>query len=303
MAQKQTTALRELLAGDECVVAPGSYDAFTARLVQKAGFPATYFSMWAHHTTQLGLPHLGVTTMTEFAEHCARIVAAIDIPLLVDAEHGFGGVFETQRAMRLFERAGVAGVHIHDQTRGQGWMLRTDDKTAGLVDYETYGNRIAAAKDAVSDPDFVIIGRTESTRISSEEAIRRSNVAVEAGADLAMPMLSPWLYYGRPHPAPREELHAIIKSWQDQIKAPIVLHSPFGIDFTPDELTKLGVGMWVIPQATLGYAAAGARDALAALKAGTLPEHNKEHPHVEIGAFAQVADQASFTAIAQKYGS
>ena len=77
MAEKQTTALRELLAGDECVVAPGSYDAFTARLVQKAGFPATYFSMWAHHTTQLGLPHLGVTTMTEFAEHCARMAAAL----------------------------------------------------------------------------------------------------------------------------------------------------------------------------------------------------------------------------------
>lgn len=301
MTTKATTKLRELLAGPGTIAAPGCYDAFSARLVQEAGFPATYISVPGYHYAQLGLPHIGVATMTEFVDHVRKIAGAIDIPLIVDSENGFGGIHEVRRAVREFEKAGAAGLHLHDQARAMGWMVRTDNVMADIVPPKSMGGLIAAAKDAQTDADFVVIGRTESTRVSIEEAVMRCNVYVEAGADLAMPMLSPWLYYGRPSPAPREELHQVISTFVGEVKAPIVLHSPFGIDFTVDELTELGVGAWVSPQACLGYAASGVRNALAAMKAGTLAEYNKTTPHLALDAFGVVVNQPSYTDIAKRF--
>lgn len=301
MLTKATTRLRELIAGDRTVVAPGCYDAFSARLVQEAGFEATYFSMAGYHYTQLALPHLGVTNMTEFIDHARKIAGAIDIPLILDAEHGFGTVFDIRRAVREFEKAGIAGLHIHDQVRGQGWMVRTDNVMADLLPIPKMQAKIQAATDARTDPDFVVIGRTESTRVSSEEAVKRCNAYLEAGADLAMPMASPWLYYGRSEPAPREELHQLLRGWVADIKGKIVVHSPFGIDFTQDELTELGVGMLVSPQACLGYAAAGVRDALREMRKGNLAVYNQTRPHLALGAFGEVIDQSSYTEIAQRY--
>jgi 2-methylisocitrate lyase-like PEP mutase family enzyme len=298
---KATTKLRELLAEDGCLVAPGCYDGFSGRLVQEAGFPVTYFSMAGYHYSQLGLPHLGVANMTEFLDHARKIATAIDIPLIIDAEHGFGTAFDIRRMVREFEKAGVAGLHIHDQVRGQGWMVRSDNVMADLMPVEAMARKIEAAKEAQTDPDFVIIGRTESTRVSSEEAVKRCNAYLAAGADLAMPMASPWLYYGRPSPAPREELHELLRGWVNDIKGPIVVHSPFGIDFTEEELTGLGVAALVSPQACLGYAAAGARSALAAFKAGTLATHNETSPHLSLGGFGEVVNQPSYTDIAQRY--
>jgi 2-methylisocitrate lyase-like PEP mutase family enzyme len=298
---KATSRLRELIAEDGCVVAPGCFDAFSARLVQEAGFPATYFSMAGYHYSQLGLPHLGVANMTEFLDHARKIAGAIDIPLILDAEHGFGTAFDIRRAVREFERAGIAGLHIHDQVRGQGWMVRSDNVMADLLPIDAMATKIKAAKEAQTDPDFVVIGRTESTRVSSEEAVKRCNAYLEAGADLAMPMASPWLYYGRPSPAPREELHELLSGWVADINGQIVIHSPFGIDFTQDELSQLGVGMLVIPQACLGYAASGARDALAALQQGTLATYNQTRPHLSLGGFGEVINQPSYTEIAQRY--
>lgn len=301
MLTKATSRLRELISGDRTVMAPGCYDAFSARLVQEAGFEATYFSMAGYHYAQLGLPHLGVTNMTEFIDHARKIAGAIDIPLILDAEHGFGTVFDIRRAVREFEKAGIAGLHMHDQVRGQGWMVRSDNVMADLMTIEGMAAKIQAAKDAQTDPDFVVIGRTESTRVSSEEAVARCNAYLAAGADLAMPMASPWLYYGRPSPAPREELHELLSGWVRDINGKIVIHSPFGIDFTEDELTELGVGMLVSPQACLGYAAAGVRDALAAMKQGNLAKYNESHPHLSLQAFGEVVDQWSYTDIAQRY--
>jgi methylisocitrate lyase len=301
MLTRATAKLRELIAQDGCVMVPGCYDAFSGRLVQEAGFAATYFSMAGYHYSQLGLPHLGVANMTEFIDHGRKIAGATDIPLILDAEHGFGTAFDIRRAVREFEKAGVAGLHIHDQVRGQGWMVRSDNVMADLLPVDAMARKIAAAVEARTDPDFVIIGRTESTRVSSEEAVKRCNAYLEAGADMAMPMASPWLYYGRPSPAPREELHELLSGWVVSIKGPVVIHSPFGIDFTEDELTGLGVKMLISPQACLGYAASGTRDALHAFKAGALASYNESRPHLSLVGFGEVINQPSYTEIAQRY--
>jgi methylisocitrate lyase len=301
MVTRATTKLRKLIASDGAIMVPGCYDGLSARLVQRAGFAATYFSMAGYHYTQLGLPHLGVANLTEFIDHGRKIAGAVDIPLILDSEHGFGGAHDVRRAVREFEKAGVAGMHIHDQTRGQGWMVRNDNVMADLLPVEAMATKIAAAVDARTDPDFVIIGRTESTRVSSEEAVMRCNAYLEAGADMAMPMASPWLYFGRPKPAPREELHELLSGWVESIKGPVVIHSPFGIDFTADELTGLGVKMLISPQASLGWSAAGARDSLRAFKDGTLASYNQSWEHVTIAEFAEILDQTAYTEIAQRF--
>jgi 2-methylisocitrate lyase-like PEP mutase family enzyme len=299
---KLTSKFRQLVAGQGCVVAPGCHDAMSARLIEEAGFPAAYLTLAGYHYSQLGLPHLGIATLTEWADHVHKIATAVDIPLIVDAEHGFGGPLEVRRAISELENAGASAVHIHDQARGLGWMVRSDDKTADLLGIDEMSAKIAAAVDVRSDPDFVLIGRTESSRESADEAVRRCNAWIDAGADLAMPMLSPWLYYRRESPAPRDELHGIVRKWVAEINAPIIIHSPFGVDFTVRDVEELGVGIWVISQASLIFAAATTREALAALKDGTLREYAKRRPNLTHADLAEIFDHHKYTELAQRFG-
>lgn len=302
MPVKATSKLRELMAADGCIVAPGCYDALTAQMVQEAGFPAVYLSAWGIHHSQFGLPHIGVLTVTEVAELARRIAAAVDIPLIVDVEHGFGGPFEVRRTVQELEGAGAAGIAIHDQVRGQGWMLRTDDVTAALVTEEQMTSKIAAAKDAQTDPDFVVIGRTESARISAEESVRRAQLWAAAGADVAMVIASPWLPYYRPDiTVPRDEFHQMLRDWMAAIDAPLAIHSPFGIDYTISEVNELGIGMWIIPQACLGFAAASVRNALQAFGKDELREFNNSHAHLSLAGFSELVNQSSYSEIAQRY--
>jgi methylisocitrate lyase len=182
-------------------------------------------------------------------------------------------------------------------------MVRTDDETADLVSIEEMSAKIEAAKDVQTDPDFVVIGRTESSRNSADEAVRRCNAWIAAGADLAMPMLSPWLYYRRESPAPREELHGIVRKWVAEINAPIIIHSPFGVDFTTREVEELDVGVWVISQASLIFGAATTREALAALKDdGTLRDYAKRRPNLTHADLAEIFDHHKYTELAQRFG-
>lgn len=185
MAVRMTTRLRELLAGD-MVVAPGVFDALSARLAQLAGFPAVHMTGLGVEASQLGAPDLGLMSMTEIAQHAARIAAALDIPVMADVDTGFGGVLNVQRTIREMERAGVAGVHIEDQSLPKHCPLlagRTVVPRAEAVD------RVKAALDARTDPDFVIAARSDGDTVSFDELVERCNLYLEAGADLAMPVL------------------------------------------------------------------------------------------------------------------
>ncbi|MEC3909607.1 isocitrate lyase/PEP mutase family protein [Sphingobium sp. CR2-8] len=180
-----TTRLRALLR-DKMVVAPGCFDPLSARLAQLAGFEAVHMTGLGVEASQLAAPDLGLLSMREIADHSARMTAALDIPVMADIDTGFGGVLNVQRTIREMERAGVAGVHIEDQIMPKHCPLLAG---RSVVSRAAALDRLKAALDARTDPDFVIAARSDADTISFDELVERSNLYLEAGADLAMPVL------------------------------------------------------------------------------------------------------------------
>lgn len=174
--------LRELLSQGGLVAAPGAYDCITARLVEQAGFEAVYMT-GAGTAATLGYPDYGLVTMSEMAENAGRIAAAVRIPVIADADTGYGNELNVVRTVREFEQRGVAGIHLEDQ----GFPKKCGHlENKVVVPLEEYTAKIRAAAAARRDPDFVIIARTDARAVLGfDEAIRRANAALAAGADVA----------------------------------------------------------------------------------------------------------------------
>ena len=174
--------LRSLFKQGGMVIAPGAYDCITARAVERAGFSAVYMT-GAGTAATLGYPDYGIVTMTEMAENAGRIARSVALPVIADADTGYGNELNMVRTVREYEIRGVAGMHIEDQ----GFPKKCghlDNKE--IVPLEDYVAKIRAAASARSNPDFLIIARTDSRAvIGFDEAIRRVNAALEAGADMA----------------------------------------------------------------------------------------------------------------------
>jgi len=174
--------LRDLLAGDRPIVAPGVYDGLTALLVQQAGFDCAYLSGASASFTRLGRPDLGLMSMTEVAETVCNIRERLDIPLIVDGDTGFGNALNVQRTVRLFERMGASGIQLEDQT-----MPKRCGHLAGkqLVSVAEMQGKIHAALDARADDATVIVARTDAIAvIGIEEALERGAAYIDAGADV-----------------------------------------------------------------------------------------------------------------------
>src|SRR5271155_6086319 len=173
---------RELLRRDGMVVAPGAYDCIPAKLIAQAGFDAVYMTGAGTGAT-LGYPDFGLVTMTEMVGNAARIAAAVAVPVIADADTGYGNELNVVRTVREYETAGVAGIHIEDQ----GFPKKCghlDDKE--IVPREDWLAKIRAAAAARRDPDFVVIARTDARAVAGfDEAIARANAAIAAGADMA----------------------------------------------------------------------------------------------------------------------
>jgi len=174
--------LRALLRQVGMIVAPGAYDCISARVIAQAGFPAIYMT-GAGTAAMLGYPDFGLVTMSEMAENAGRIAAAVSVPVIADADTGYGNELNVTRTVREYEKRGVAGLHIEDQ----GFPKKCghlDDKT--LIPLDEYLAKIRAAAAARSNPDFLLIARTDSRAvIGFEEAVTRVNAALKAGADMA----------------------------------------------------------------------------------------------------------------------
>ena len=176
------TRLRALLAGPRIVVAPGAYDALTARLVERAGFPVVYLSGAGVSYTHLARPDVGLVSVDEILARAAAITDAVDIPVLADGDTGFGNAINTQRTVRSYERAGLAGIQLEDQT-----FPKRCGHLAGkeVVPAEEMAGKITAAAEARRDPSFVIIARTDALATGGlEEALRRLRLYAAAGADV-----------------------------------------------------------------------------------------------------------------------
>ena len=173
---------RKLLQRDGLTIAPGAYDCITARTIAQAGFGAVYMT-GAGTAATLGYPDYGLVTMSEMADNAGRIAASVDVPVIADADTGYGNELNATRTVREYERRGVAGLHIEDQ----GFPKKCghlDNKT--IVPLDEFLAKIRAAVAARHDPDFLIIARTDSRAVLGfEEAIRRANAALAAGADMA----------------------------------------------------------------------------------------------------------------------
>jgi 2-methylisocitrate lyase-like PEP mutase family enzyme len=178
---RPTTRLRKLFEDGRTIVAPGIADGLSARLVAQAGFEAVYASGGAI-SRSAGLPDLGLLSSTEIVARLESIVDVTELPVIADADTGYGNALNARRAVRAFERAGVAALHLEDQTFPKK-CGHYDDKS--LVPVAEMVQKLKAARDALHDPDFVLIARTDAIAVEGfEAAIDRASAYVEAGADM-----------------------------------------------------------------------------------------------------------------------
>ena len=178
----QTAQFRTLLSSGKMVIAPGAIDAITGRAIERAGFAAAYMT-GAGTSAALGYPDYGLITMTEMVANATRIVNSISIPLISDADTGYGNELNVFRTVQEFERAGVAAIHIEDQAFPKK-CGHLDNKE--VVSREDYIAKIRAAAAARRTQGFCIIARTDArAMLGLDEAIARANAALANGADVA----------------------------------------------------------------------------------------------------------------------
>ncbi len=178
---RASTRLRQRLASPGIVVAPGCYDGLSARLVAEAGFEAAYASGGAI-ARSTGIPDLGLLSFSEIGDRLAQIVDAVDVPIIADMDTGYGNALNARFAVREFERAGVAGFHLEDQTFPKR-CGHLDDK--GVVSTGEFTQKLRAVRDALRDDDMIIIARTDAIAVEGfDAAIDRAAAYADAGADV-----------------------------------------------------------------------------------------------------------------------
>jgi 2-methylisocitrate lyase-like PEP mutase family enzyme len=231
--ESRATQLKKQLSSGKMVVAPGVYDGITAHLTQQAGFPAAYMT-GAGTSAAHGYPDFGLITMSEMVANARRLCDVLSIPLISDIDTGYGNELNVYRTVQEFERAGVAAVHLEDQAFPKKCGHLENKEVIPLDDYVA---KIRAAADARQSKDFAIIARTDSrAMLGFDEAIRRGNAALEAGADMVFVEA----------PQTLEEVTAVPK----RIKGPCMLNIVLGgktpiVDMATAE--KLGFALTIVP--------------------------------------------------------
>ncbi|MEU0797669.1 isocitrate lyase/PEP mutase family protein [Amycolatopsis sp. NPDC005961] len=218
--------LRALLA-EGMVIAPGAYDALSARLVEAAGFPAVYMTGFGTTASLLGRPDVGLLTMTEMVQAASRIRSAVEVPVIADADTGYGNALNVIRTVKEYEAAGVAAIHLEDQVAPKRCGHLEGKR---VVPAATMVDRVRAAVAARSDPDFLLIARTDARAVEGfDAAIDRARRYRDAGADMLFvealqseaeieqvastfadtPLLFNWAEGGKTPPLGRERLREL----------------------------------------------------------------------------------------------
>jgi 2-methylisocitrate lyase-like PEP mutase family enzyme len=255
MNPRQT--LKKLFQRNKLLVAPGCFDGLSARLVEEAGFEAAYLSGGAV-ARSMGIPDIGLVTMSEAIERAAQVVSAIKIPIIADADTGYGNAVNLVRTVREFERIGVAAIHIEDQVTPKR-CGHLDGKE--VVPLAEVAQKIAAALATRTDPDFCIIARTDARAVNGmDDAIERARIFAKLGVDAIFVEA----------PQSEEELAEIPR----RLPGVPLLVNVFKGGKTPmlpmDRLEKMGYRIAIYPSETQRAAIHAMRNALATLKrAGT----------------------------------
>jgi 2,3-dimethylmalate lyase len=232
---KGSKRLKDLLRRDEFVLVPGCFNALSARLIEQAGFDAIYISGAGTASNYLGLPDIGLMTMTEILENARNIVNVTALPVICDCDTGFGNAINMIRTVRAFEAAGLAGIQVEDQI-----MPKKCGHTEGkqLVSKEEMVQKIHAAVDTRKDPNFVLIIRTDAIAVNGiEDALDRAKAYEEAGADVIFVE------------APRniDEMKRITSAIHAPLVANMVEHGGKSPILAAQDLKKLGYKMAIYP--------------------------------------------------------
>jgi 2-methylisocitrate lyase-like PEP mutase family enzyme len=275
--------LRQLLREERLVVAPGVYDGISARLVEQAGFKVAYMTGYGAVASSLGVPDLGLATMTEMVERAARIAETVSLPVIADADTGYGNALNVKRTVRAYERAGLAGLHLEDQVAPKrcGHMAGKQ-----VVPLDEMRGKLRAAADARQNPDFLLIARTDAIAVEGfESAVTRANAYLEDMAFVEAP-----------------ETLQQLRQVPRLVQGPCLFNAVLsGKALAPTaDLAESGYRLVIFPVTTLYAAAAAIRAALAELRAhGDLtrlqtPTLGFAEFNELIGAPAMQADSAQY---------
>lgn len=280
-------SLRGLLSAGNIVTAPGAPDSLSARLVEQAGFPAVYMTGFGATAMRLGTPDIGLLTQTEMAEHARNMVRAVSVPVIADADTGYGGPSNIHRTIREYVQAGVAALHLEDQVApkrcGQMAGIR-------LMERKEAALRLKAALVSRGSDDLVIIGRTDALpAVGIEEAIARAKLYQDTGVDLVfvdgIKKIS--------------EVEAVARA----ISGPKVVSIVDGNEttgLTADDLRELGFSVVLYAVTALFTATKAVSDALTHLKAcGTPAGGPSQHSYAE---FCEIVDLPFHQDLDEQFG-
>ena len=280
----ETPKLRSLIEAPEILVMPGIFDGYSARLVEQAGFPAGFISGAGLSEALLGQPDVGLMGLETNLNACRALAACCEIPLLADADTGYGNAVNVYHVVRAFEQAGLAGLMLEDQT----WPKRCGHMSGKSVvgAYEMV-EKLHAAVDARRDPDFIIKSRTDALETHGlDEVIRRLNLYAQAVADLlfADALLS------------ESDIQTVARN----VSKPLCVNMGFGIrgrTTTPllsaSRLQELGTRVVIYPRLLTACAVQGMKNGLAALSSQLLTGMVIEHPEYAV-SFEELNDVVGF---------
>lgn len=269
--------LRTLLRGPEPVLAPGAFDAMSGRLIEHAGFPAVYMTGYGTSASLLGRPDVGLLTQTEMVDHARHIVQAVDVPVIADADTGYGNALNVIRTVQEYEQAGVAAIHIEDQLAPKrcGHM-----EGKQVIAAEEMVEKIHAAVEAKRSPEFVIIARTDARAVEGlNGGLRRAHMYREAGAEA--------IFYEAPES--EQEVEQIARELQG---TPLLFNWLEGGGKTPAipllRLKELGFKIIIFPLGTLFVATKAIRALLEHIRRNGTPI-GAEQSMVTFGDFVELA--------------
>ena len=250
---RPTTQFRRLLNQPGIIMAPGAYDCLTAKLIETAGFPAVYMTGAGTSVARLGYPDLALATMTEMRDNAASIASIVDIPVIADADTGYGGILNVRRTVRQYERSGVAALHLEDQESPKRCGHLNDKRVIAVDDMLP---KIRAAVDARTDADFTIIIRTDALAVTGwDDSMRRCQEYIKAGADALFveALRTP----EEAERAARELDVPLLYNYVETGKSPLL---------SAGELERLGFKIVIFPASALLSATQAVRQTLATLK-------------------------------------